>query len=400
MRKLLALLLCLCLLTAGALAESTADYQPLHELAAQYGFRFGGAMSYGQQHNAAYAALADRHFNTVTPTNEMKAYSLLDEAASRASADGMPVMNYARADEMLAWAQAQGMHVRGHVLVWDAYMVDWFFREGYDVSKPYADQDTMRQRVRYYITEVMTHFETKFPGLVDCWDVVNEAVGDSDSEYAVKDKRHVRTMRNGAATPFYTHVGEDYVEFAFLCARDAAEALGADIKLYYNDYNAIQLPKCKAICELVESINTYAQDGSGGYRRLIDGVGMQGYIGGYGTQNGCLNSADINRIKTAVKNYAKQGVEVQFTEAALRNYDESQIDAHGEFYGRFVTLLKELNADETVFTGWTIWGLVDCPQLPEDNYTWKLNSPYGGLLDQHYGVKPAFTAAYEALGGQ
>lgn len=398
MKKILALLCCLLMLPVGALADSL-DGQPLHELAARYGFRFGGAMSYGQQYQKSYTALA-RHFNTITPTNEMKAYSLLDAYASRAAEDGMPVMNYTRADEMMAWAQEQGMHVRGHVLVWDAYMCDWFFREGYDVSKPYADRETMRARLRYYITEVMTHFEEKFPGLVDCWDVVNEAVGDSAGEYEPKDKRHVRTMRNGAENPFYTCVGEDYVEYAFLCARDAADALGADIKLYYNDYNAIQLPKCKAICELVESINRYAQDDQGGYRKLIDGVGMQGYIGGYGTQSGCLNMTDLNRIKTAVKNYAKAGAEVQFTEMAVRNYDKDKIEEHGAFYGEVAKLLTTLNEEGTVFTGWTIWGLVDCPQLPQDHYTWRLNSPYGGLVDQQGQPKPAFHAVYEALGGR
>ena len=399
MRKLLAVLVCLCLVPVFALSETLADYQPLHELAANYGFRFGGAVSYGQHNLRSYQELA-RHFNTVTSTNEMKAYSLLDEWASRSAADGMPVMNYDRADRIVAWAQSQGMHVRGHVLVWDAYMCDWFFREGYDTTKPYADQETLRIRLRSYITQVMGHFEEKFPGVVDSWDVVNEAVGDNDSEYSVKDKRHVRQVRNGADNPFYALVGEDYVEYAFLCARDAQEALGADIKLFYNDYNTFQLPKCKAICTLVESINRYAQDSEGNDRKLIDGVGMQGYIGGYGTQTGCLNMTDLNRIKTVVSHYAKTGVEVQITEMALRNYDKAKIEAHGEFYGELTRMIMDLNKDGTVFTGWTIWGLTDCPQLPETDYTWRLNSPYGGLVDQRYNIKPAFLAVYEALGGR
>lgn len=56
----------------------------------------------------------------------MKAYSLLDQSKSRASSDGMPRMNFSAADKMVAWAQENGLGVRGHVLVWDAYMTPWF----------------------------------------------------------------------------------------------------------------------------------------------------------------------------------------------------------------------------------------------------------------------------------
>ncbi|MBQ8654431.1 MAG: endo-1,4-beta-xylanase [Clostridia bacterium] len=396
MKRLAAFVLALCLIP---LCASAKDYTPMHQLAETWGFRFGGAMIYAALQDENFLAFAAHHYNTVTPTNEMKAYSLLDLAASRASADGMPAMNYVRADEMIAWAQAQGMHVRGHVLVWDAYMTPWFFHEEYDMNRPVADRETMRARLRHYITDVMTHFETKFPGVVDCWDVVNEAVGDSEGEWAPKDKRHVRTVRGGEKNPFYHYVGEDYVEFAFLCARDTADALGADIRLYYNDYNAFSLPKCRAVCELVESINSYAVDERGQPRVLIDGVGMQGYVGGYGVQEGCLNPTDLNRIRMAVKNYVKAGVEVQFTEMAVRNYDASRAEEHAAFYGDMAALLRDMNQDGRVFTAWTIWGMTDYAHLPKTDYTWILNSPWGGLTDRYYKPKPAFDAVYSALGG-
>ena len=70
------------------------------------------------------------------------------------------------------------------------------------------------------------------------------------------------------------------------------------------------------------------------------------------------------------------------------------------FYGEVAKLLTTLNEDGEAFTGWTIWGLTDCPQLPQDHYTWRLNSPYGGLVDQQGQPKPAFRAVYEALGGR
>ena len=64
-------------------------------------------------------------------------------------------------------------------------------------------------------------------------------------------------------------------------------------------------------------------DETGAPRKLTDGVGMQGYIGGYGTQSGCMNIDDIQKITTAIEKYADLGVEVQLTEMAVRNYNNS-----------------------------------------------------------------------------
>ena len=137
-------------------------------------------------------------------------------------------------------------------------------------------------RLESYITQVVTHFETEFPGVIYCWDVVNEAMGDSASEYRAGDPSLLRTTRNGQPNVFYQYIGEDYVEYSFLFARNAAEALGADIRLFYNDFNMLYPAKRAAAKVLVEKINSFAKDESGAPRKLIDGIGMQGYMGGYG----------------------------------------------------------------------------------------------------------------------
>jgi len=394
----LALMLCLGITGCAAEESKMEDYEPLHQLAAQHGFYLGTAFNYNHLKDQAYLNFIARHFNSVTATNEMKAYSLLNQLMSKSSADGMPRMNYYQADKMVEWARANGLKVRGHVLVWDAYMNDWFFREGYDSKRPYADQETMRARVKSYIEQVITHFEEKFPGTVYCWDVVNEAVGDNAGEFAAGDPRHLRTIRSGVSNLFRDHVGEDYVEYSFLCAKDTVEKLGADIRLFYNDYNAFQLQKRVAISEMVKSINSYATDENGEYRKLIDGVGMQGYIGGYGTQNGCMSSNDINRIRDAILAYKALGMEVHITEMAVRNYEKDQIEKHGEYYGRLMKMFASLKSNgENPLTCVAIWGLTDCPYLPKDNYTYRLNSPYGGLITEKYALKPAFDAVFNAL---
>jgi len=332
----------------------------------------------------------------------MKAYSLLNQYASRQSADSMPVMNYSTADRMVQFAVRQGVKIRGHVLVWDAYMCDWFFREGYQSDGAYVDRETMLKRLEYYIDEVITHFEEKYPGVVYCWDVVNEAVGDSTSDYAASDKRHIRMYRNESDNLFYKIIGDDYVELSFLYARNTVEKLKeqnpeVEIALFYNDYSTFYDAKRDAICELVKSINTYATDETGAYRILCDGVGMQSYIGGYGQQSGCMNDADITRIKNAVLKFHSLGVDVHITELAVRNYDSSVADRHAEFYGELMSAYAELNATESLISNITVWGYCDNPSLATSDYSYAMNGPYCGLFDENYEKKESYDKAVEAL---
>ena len=389
-----------------ALAEETGkpseDYEPLWQLAEPFGFKLGGSFGMQDMGNRTYMDFLERHFYSLTCTNETKAYSLLDQTASRMSEDGMPRMNYTWADKMVGWAAERGIGIRGHVLVWDANMLPWFFHEGYVVSKPVADRETIRARMASYIDQVMTHFEEKFPGTVYCWDVVNEAIGDSAGEWKPGDSRHLRTKRNGEANPFLEYAGEDYVEYAFLCARNTVEKLGADIRLFYNDYNLFFPEKRAAACELAKSIQAYALDADGNTRRLIDGMGMQGYMGGYGTQSGCLDPTILTNVKQSIRDYANLGLEVQLTEMAVRNFDKTKADRHAEFYAGLFTdvLMKANTAEDVPLTAVCIWGLVDAPENAKGSYVYNLISPYGGLLDTKYRIKPCFDAVWHALKGE
>lgn len=380
-------------------------YDSMEDLLSQEGIRFGTLINCKALDDENYLELVKAHFGSMTAGNEMKAYSLLDQSASKAAEDGMPVMNFTQADRILDFAQANGIGVRGHTLVWDAYMTDWFFRKGYDSKGGYVDEETMKKRLESYITQVIWHFETKYPGVVYCWDVVNEAVGDSEGEYLAEDERHVRTMRNGADNPFYKLVGNDYVELSFLYARNAVDGLKAenpnvDIKLFYNDYNTFLDRKRDAICALVDSVNAYAVDGEGNLRRLCDGVGMQGYIGGYGSQAGCMNDSDIEKMRTAIELYASHGVEVQVTEMAVRNYENSDVfvKMHSDYYKRLFEMFLSLNQGENKpLTGISVWGLYDRPELKKDDYSYKMNGPYCGLFTEEYKVKQAFVNIYQLL---
>lgn len=396
--------------TKTPIPTPTSFPTPLPELQAtsiateaeKFGFSFGTVINGFTVGDKNYTAMVEDEFNSITAANEMKAYSLLDQKASQKNPEGMPVMNYATADKIVGYAQSIGIGVRGHVLVWDAYMCDWFFREGYLSDGAYVDEETIKARVKYYIEEVITHFETEFPGVVYCWDVVNEAVGDSNSEYVAEDPRHLRTMRSGGDNIFYKIMGEDYVELSFLYAKDAVEKLQAvnpevSIILFYNDYNTFYEEKRDAICELVQSINTYAKDENGNYRILCEGVGMQSYIGGYGKQSGCMNKQDITKIVAAVKMYHELGLEVHVTEMAVRNYEEEREARHAEFYGCLFEAYAGLNAKEPVISNITIWGICDNPSMSEREYSYKMNGPYCGLFTKDYERKFAYYEAMEKI---
>lgn len=359
----------------------------LCDMAAKYGFKVGSCISYGQVNRSSYISLLKNDYNTITATNEFKAYSLLNQRESMLQ--GIPVMSYSQADAIAKVAQDNGIGIRGHVLVWDAYMNDWFFREGFKSDGAFVSKSVMEERLAYYIDEVITHFETKFPGVVYCWDVVNEAVADGSNEWIPGNDFHIRATRGGTSNIFNDVMGCDYVKYAFICARKTVNKVNPDIKLFYNDYNTFYQEKRDAIIRLIKYINAE--------EKLCDGIGMQGYIGGYGSQDGCMNYNDLNLIKTAIKMYSDLGIEVQLTEVAVRNYDKSLMDKHASFYGSLFRTLISVCNEGANFTGITIWGICDNPSMPKTDYSYKQNGPYCGLYTENYQIKDSYKEVYKAL---
>ena len=369
--------------------ESYEQKEPLYESAARHGFKIGTVINPQNLQKKAYTDMVKADFNSLTAGNEFKAYSLLSQSASQKTADGMPAMNYYNADQIAKFAQENGIGIRGHVLVWDAYMPVWFFKEGYKNDGAFVSSDVMKKRLQYYIEEVVAHFETNFPGVIYCWDVVNEAVGDGANEYKEGDERHVRTSRGGTTNYFYDVIGPDYVELSFKYARQAAKKANANIKLFYNDYSTFYSPKREAIGKLIESIN---KD-----EKLCDGVGMQGYVGGYGQQAGCMSANDINLFKNAIVFYSNMGLEVQVTELALRNYEKAKAVQHANYYENFFKMLASVADEYKTLTCVAIWGICDNPTLPKTDYSYKMNGPYCGMFNYNCTKKPEFYKALKAL---
>ena len=347
--------------------NATTKYKPLAKLAAQHGFKLGTVVNYiNVTTNDNYKNLVKYHFNSLTAGNEFKAYSLLDQAKSAKSKDGMPVMNYDKADTIISFAKENGIQMRGHVLVWHAYMCDWFFREGYDTSKKYVSKAVMQKRLQYYIKEGITHFEKKYPGVIYCWDVVNEAVNDDGT---------MRTSSN-----WYKVYGDaGYVTDAFTFARKYADK---DVKLFLNDYNEYAAAKRDRIYQVVKDLYD---------KGLCDGVGMQSHYS--------MTSPTIAAVKVAIQKYNQIDpgkIEIQLTELDIHNTFRTAADQKSvatKYQSLFNMLVDSRRNQKINITGVTFWGLTDGDSWLSD---FKGETSYPLLFGADYAAKSAYFAVLNA----
>lgn len=169
-------------------------------------FLVGAALESQQIVNDTDVGLLRKHISSITAANVMKPLTI-------APSEG--AYNFAPADALVEFAQANGIEVRGHTLLWHASAPAWFFAG--DQTDAQAYRALVKQRLERYITDVVTHFK----GKVYAWDVVNEVTGDDPA------------VRYRQDSPWYSALGPDYIEYAFRAAR----AADPDVQLFLNDYN-------------------------------------------------------------------------------------------------------------------------------------------------------------------
>lgn len=322
------------------------------------------------------------HFNSVTYSNLMKPAYLLDQAGSIRNADTgnpEPAVRFDTVIRGLEFAEANGIGMRGHVLVWHNQTPDWFFREGYRSNGAYVDRETMLARLESYIRQVLEFTHSHYPGVIYAWDVVNEAVENALGSYERESGFNIRTRFDGTReNPWYRIVGVDYVEKAFEYARKYADP---GVKLFYNDYNTFQPSKTQAILKLAAHLKE---------RGLIDGIGMQGYMD--------LNYPGIDggrdSFKAALLRFAELGLEIHVTELSIRTPDESAASfrRQAERYEDVFRVLTEVSAaggGPANITSVTVFGLMDHYLFyPNDNTTTR-------LFDGNLQPKPAFYSVRE-----
>jgi endo-1,4-beta-xylanase len=178
------------------------------------------------------------------------------------------------ADALVTFAQANGIAVRGHALLWHRATPDYFF-EGTPAE--------VKARLQKYITDVVTHFK----GKIYAWDVVNEAVTDDGSAATApyRDSNWYRAAGNS----------KDYLDWAF----EAARAADPDVLLFLNDYNT-ELPGKRS--RLLTVVKDLVDRGI-----PIDGVGHQHHLQMSSDVNEALKAIDdVDSMFTGLINHVTE----------------------------------------------------------------------------------------------
>ncbi len=360
---------------------------PLKDLAEGY-FKMGVGLTGNQRSNGAvnsaeYMAVVDTHFNSVTLTNLMKPSYLLDKNGCQRNArfgnDGEVAVTFSSIDPTLKWCYENGMQMRGHTLVWHAQTPEWFFREDYDENKGYVDYETMKSRLDSYIKQVVTYIQDKYPGVIYCYDVVNEAVEPAaaapNSPYGIRTK-HGNNLETD--NPWYKTLGVDYVELAFTYARKYCDP---DIKLFYNDYNTFQSQKRNYIYNLGKYLAS---------KGLIDGIGMQGNWNG-----SWFKPSDV---EASINKFGSLGLEIHISEMCIGCENDMLTEENlkkqaqtYEDYFKIITRCDTDNGGKANITAVTIFGLMDGYVFYDNDKTTYT------LFDTNFQPKPNFYSVSKVL---
>lgn len=306
-----------------------------------------------------HSRLLIKHFSTLVAGNAMKPDALQPKEGQ---------FNWKDADAIVRFAGLTGMTMRGHTLLWHNQIPDWFFTDPKDPAKP-ATRELLLQRMKTHIQTVVKHFA----GDVASWDVVNEVLS---------DKKGLRGPDEGSK--WLAIIGPDYIEKAFLYAREA----DPDAQLVINDYNLESDPrKLTEMYTLVKSLKAK--------KIPVDAVGFQMHISMY--------SPSVQDIKAAMEKIASLGVKVVVTEMDVSIYrDDSQqavavtpelLKAQGVRYKELFDLFKS-EAKKGIIDTVVMWGCAD-------DDTWLDNFPVQGrpnaplFFDRKLQAKPAYWAVVD-----
>jgi len=324
----------------------------LREAADSRGILIGAAVRSSLFSEAAYSETLGREFNMVEPEDDMKWARLRPDAET---------FDFHAGDEIVAFAKAHGMKVRGHCLVWDHSNPDWLAQGKFTPTQ-------VSELLHRHISTVMKHYA----GQVFAWDVVNEAF---ESDGHVKDSIWYNQPGIGLAGK-----GAAYVEQALRWAHEAdPHAL-----LFYNEAEGEGMNRKSDV--VYAMVKDFRQRGV-----PIDGVGLQMHLSRLDYDTAPV-SANIARL-TAL------GLQVQITELDI----SLPVDANGQ-----VTNAGDLQRQADLYrnvvraclqhpgcTAIQTWGFTD-------KYSWIGSHSHhtrGAALpfDREYHLKPAYNAVLEEL---
>jgi endo-1,4-beta-xylanase len=291
----------------------------------------------------AYAAAVAHHFDYVTAEFEMKWGQIERQPGQR---------DYARADEIAAFAEARGMRIKGHALVWHGDSPAWL-----ESLSPAEARIALDDHIRTTVG--------RYRGRIAAWDVVNEAIADDRS--SLRDTVYLRKL------------GPTYIADAFRRAREA----DPDALLIYNDYGAEgRGRKSDDVYALVRDLRAQGVP--------IGGVGLQMHVDAASPPAAADIAANMRRL-------AELGLSVNISEmdvrvARLPGTPASRLEDQRRVYHDVVAVCVAEPRCHAI----TFWGFTD-------RYSW-IDQFYGPddplLFDEAYRAKPAYFGVRDALRGR
>lgn len=287
--------------------------------------------------NARYRAVLTSDFNAVTAENAMKWGQLQptrDTYVWRAS------------DDLVAFAQENGLAMYGHTLVWHNSVPPW-------VSESWSAEE-LRELLKQYITTVVSRYR----GKIWAWDVVNEVL---DEDGSLRDTIWLRKL------------GPGYIADAFRWAH----AADPDARLFINDYGAEgRTGKADGLLRLIRKLRASGVP--------IHGVGFQAHLQ--------WDKQPVD-VTGNLQRFADLGIPVAITELDVR----IQLPMTPEKLARQAMLYEHMLAAclaVSTCESFTLWGFTDASSWIPHNYP-----GYGAacLFDADIRPKLAHSALVRAL---
>jgi endo-1,4-beta-xylanase len=291
---------------------------------------------------STYAAILGGQFSMITPENDLKPQFVHPQPGVYAFAEG---------DALVDLANANGIQVHAHTLVWQEALPQWMHQ-------------LPTSQVRAAMLDHIDHVAGHYAGKVAEWDVINEPIDDETNK--------IRTN-----TLWYKAMGASYIKLAFVEARKA----DPHAMLYLNEYGAeADGPKWDALLALMKSLKAQGVP--------VDGVGFQNH------EYEKADRSDPATLARHVQALAMLGLKVRFSEMDVlvgSGSSQAQIQAN-EFAGKLAVCLSAPNC-----TSFTTWGFTDRYGSTAD--TGRYPPTPGNALpwDSSYQPKRAYSAMLDAL---
>ena len=291
-------------------------------------FKIGTAIDYNRCQE--YHDIISKHFNSITPENEMKFEHIHPEEKK---------YFWENMDNLCKYAAHNMCSVRGHTLLWHEQLPKW-------VKEHEGDTLYLKRILCDHVSTIVDRYKNN----VDSWDVVNEIFSDDGSE----------TFRK---TLWFESMGESFVEHAF-CAAKEADPNGSFFINEYNGHIPLKREKILACIDMMKKRGV-----------PIDGIGIQGHYN--------IFFPSLEMIRSEIEEYVGRGLKIQVTELDISVFDffdtrvdllyptEDMIKRQEEMYYKLFSLYEEF---KDYISSITLWGVAD-------NHTWLDSYPVEGRKD-------------------